>query len=317
MRTQPEPLASRTRRTLCRWRSGVLLAVAALAALALRVGGEALPASPAAEEVYQNIQVLRGTPSDQLVPSMEFITEALGVRCGHCHVGRDFANDEKPAKEKARKMMRLTAKMNRDRLATSDRVTCYTCHRGGLAPGLEPQVETVLEPNFQEIEGAAPSAEQIFERHARAIKGSDARPLGARISRGTLQAAFGRGLPLEISEQPPGRYARALRLQGGENLSVFDGVRGTVVAPGREPRPMREDEALIALLPDPTLWTDRAEATFQSPKVRGRATLNGVETDVVQVEKGGSTVELYFERQEGLLRRARIWAETPVGRLST
>jgi hypothetical protein len=31
------------------------------------------------EEVYKNIEVLKGIPSDQLIPAMEFMNTALGV----------------------------------------------------------------------------------------------------------------------------------------------------------------------------------------------------------------------------------------------
>lgn len=47
------------------------------------------------DEVYKNIQVLKGIPADQLVPAMQFITASLGVECSFCHVENHFDADDK------------------------------------------------------------------------------------------------------------------------------------------------------------------------------------------------------------------------------
>ena len=84
---------------------------------------------------------------------MKHFAQSLGVRCTYCHVGEegqplstyDFASDAKPAKRRAREMMKLTHMLNQhpdlpgeDRASLTDmsqnRVTCYTCHRGQLIP---------------------------------------------------------------------------------------------------------------------------------------------------------------------------------------
>jgi hypothetical protein len=38
------------------------------------------------EQEFKNITVLKGTPADQLIPAMQFITASLGVECDFCHV---------------------------------------------------------------------------------------------------------------------------------------------------------------------------------------------------------------------------------------
>ena len=63
------------------------------------------PAPKMAEEVYKNIQVLKGLPSDQVIPAMQFISASLGVDCEHCHVERAFDKDDKKPKQTARKMI--------------------------------------------------------------------------------------------------------------------------------------------------------------------------------------------------------------------
>ena len=107
-------------------------------------------------DAYTNLQVL---PEDvsrrELVNAMLENLRGLGLRrnrnegCLHCHVGEfgqpretwDYASDEKPAKQKARVMMRMVAAINGQHLTELPegsrppmRVTCYTCHAGRINP---------------------------------------------------------------------------------------------------------------------------------------------------------------------------------------
>jgi len=101
-------------------------------------------------EKFQNLQVFpAGITRDSLVQIMRGFSFALGVRCQHCHAGGDgvsfagvaFDSDEKPAKRKARFMLRMVDSLNRIVLAAlPDRsdppvvVQCVTCHRGLVRP---------------------------------------------------------------------------------------------------------------------------------------------------------------------------------------
>jgi hypothetical protein len=95
-----------------------------------------------------NLQVFpKDTPVPAVVDAMKKMTQALGVRCDHCHVGVDgqpltsfdFVSDTKPTKNTARAMMRLVEQINGalDKAlpaATTGRVTCVTCHNGRRTP---------------------------------------------------------------------------------------------------------------------------------------------------------------------------------------
>jgi hypothetical protein len=81
-----------------------------------------------AEQVYKNIQLFKGMPASRLMPAMTRLTEWLGVDCTHCHVQDQFEKDDKPAKQTARKMFQMVRLVGRE--LKTDRVTCYTCHRG-------------------------------------------------------------------------------------------------------------------------------------------------------------------------------------------
>jgi hypothetical protein len=85
---------------------------------------------------------------DSLDMIMDHFKLALGVKCGFCHAQSttnpghlDFASDDKPEKEVARKMMVMTNDINRKYMRFNDdttnreeAVSCITCHRGDPHP---------------------------------------------------------------------------------------------------------------------------------------------------------------------------------------
>ncbi|MCZ2099919.1 MAG: c-type cytochrome [Chitinophagales bacterium] len=98
------------------------------------------------DAVYQgpkNLQVLpKDINQDDLKVIMESFNEALGVKCGFCHVraaegqGMDFSSDEKMSKHIARSMMIMTSEINQkyfDMYPMDNKVkqiSCMTCHNG-------------------------------------------------------------------------------------------------------------------------------------------------------------------------------------------
>ena len=76
--------------------SAVLLALLPVRAMAQAAAAPQTPsagviskaesAPKKAEEVFKNIQTLKGIPAYQVFPTMQFISASLGVRCEHCHV---------------------------------------------------------------------------------------------------------------------------------------------------------------------------------------------------------------------------------------
>jgi hypothetical protein len=93
------------------------------------------------------VKVLTGLMAPQFQEEMNFITQALGVTCGTCHVRGNFASDEKPEKLTARRMLEMTKGINKQFFpdhtpkageSVLGRVTCYTCHQGERTPKLPP-----------------------------------------------------------------------------------------------------------------------------------------------------------------------------------
>jgi Photosynthetic reaction centre cytochrome C subunit len=100
-----------------------------------------------AEQVYKNIQALKGMPAKDVLDLMKTFTHALGVRCEFCHVtaeGSDipgfgaFSKDDLEMKRTARKMILMVASIKTNFFDGTDSPTCWTCHRGSKKPELVP-----------------------------------------------------------------------------------------------------------------------------------------------------------------------------------
>ena len=86
--------------------------------------------SKLAEELYKNIQVMKGQPASEVLPEMESITRQIGVDCKYCHVDKQWASENNKMKDSSRMMFRMTSFINHEIFADKERVSCWTCHRG-------------------------------------------------------------------------------------------------------------------------------------------------------------------------------------------
>jgi photosynthetic reaction center cytochrome c subunit len=99
-------------------------------------GPPQLPATAAnmkgktAGEFYKNVKVLKDVPAEDIHPAMEYITTALGVGCGYCHVPGKFDSDDRHDKNVARSMIKMTIALNATVFDGKRELSCYTCHRG-------------------------------------------------------------------------------------------------------------------------------------------------------------------------------------------
>ena len=103
------------------------------------------------DEIFKNIQVLKGIPVDDFLQTMGIMSGALGYDCSACHVGAgtdkvDWAADT-PAKVTARRMVTIMTAINRDQFQGRQVVTCWTCHRNSDRPPVTPIFETVYGTN--------------------------------------------------------------------------------------------------------------------------------------------------------------------------
>src|ERR1700739_44784 len=100
--------------------------------LAVMQGGEwAAQDKPLlAEQVFKNVQALRGIPVDDFIQTMGLMTAALQFDCSDCHVGagtnRVDWGDDSPRKVMARQMVNMVATINKTNFGGRQMVTCWT-----------------------------------------------------------------------------------------------------------------------------------------------------------------------------------------------
>src|SRR5215510_10507723 len=194
------------------------------------------PEDKPAEQVYKNIQVMKGMPASRLMSAMSRITQSLGVDCSHCHVPDALDKDDKPAKQTARKMFEMVRTIN----ATlgANRVTCYTCHRGQPQPASAPpapaNAASKSELSTPEIKPADPKAnvDAILNQYVQALGGREAlERVTTRVMKGTLIAQGGMKAPLEVYEKAPNKTLTIFRAPHGTNQMGFDGAIGWTKTP--------------------------------------------------------------------------------------
>jgi len=141
-----------------------LAASVTLFGISVAAAQTAAPAGPPqmtfADPPHKNLKILPADMSrTQLISTMKFFAQSLGVRCTYCHVGAegqplstfDFASDAKDHKQTARAMMAMVATLNAKTLPAATglpdaKVTCFTCHRGSTKPATEVPTGVVLVP---------------------------------------------------------------------------------------------------------------------------------------------------------------------------
>ena len=97
-----------------------------------------------AEDVFKNVQVLRGIPVNDFMGTMGIFSAALGMSCEDCHRSGDaswenYATDS-PRKQMARAMVVMMATINKTHFGGRQAVTCFSCHRGTDRPKVTPNL---------------------------------------------------------------------------------------------------------------------------------------------------------------------------------
>jgi hypothetical protein len=93
-------------------------------------GKESLPA----EQVFHNIQILRGKPASRLPDMMKSLNNLLGVQCTYCHVAGEWEKDDPEPKRTARRMFNMIGNVSDKYFYGRNEVTCWTCHHGTPKP---------------------------------------------------------------------------------------------------------------------------------------------------------------------------------------
>ncbi len=287
-----------------------------------------------AEQVFKNVQVLKGIPIGEFMDTMGFFAASLGLNCVYCHVAESMENWDKfaedvPRKRTARAMILMVNAINMGSFGGRRALTCYSCHRGAehpkVVPSLTDQYTVPLEdPNEIEIvkdAPAGPSADQILDKYIQALGGAQRLAgLSSFAGKGTYEGydTYHEKVPLEIYAKAPGQRTMIAHTQNGDSTTTFDGRAGWIAA-------VDKPVHLLPLLPGSELDGAKLDADLCFPAgIRQAlaqwrngfpvATIEDREVQVIQgIAGGGSRVKLYFDSKTGLLVRQLRYTNTVVG----
>jgi photosynthetic reaction center cytochrome c subunit len=310
-----------------------------LLSAALVAGGQAgppPPKPPMAEEVFKNVQVLKGIPVDEFMGTMGFFAASLGLNCTDCHVDESGGNwaryaDDNALKQTARRMMQMVSALNRASFGGRQVVTCNTCHRGNRRPNVMPSLALLYgtpppdEPGEPFTQAPAqPRADQVLDKYIQAVGGAE--PLArltSLVARGTYQGYDDTDKSaVEIFARAPGQRTTIVHTLSGDSTTTYDGRAGWIAAPETE-KPV----PLLALTGQ-ELDGVKLEAELFFPagikqalgnwRVGAPMTIGDREVQPVQgTTTGGATATLCFDSKSGLLMRLVRFSDSPVGRIVT
>jgi photosynthetic reaction center cytochrome c subunit len=285
----------------------------------------AAPAPKLAEEEYKNIQVLKGIPAEQLIPTMQFIAASLGVECEHCHVEHANDKDDKKPKLTARKMMTMMMAINKENFDGHREVTCYSCHRGSLKPVATPII-TSENPRTEGAAGAKPgeakpplpTADQLLDKYLVAIGGAEKlQKITSRVQKGTLNAFGDQHFPVDIYSKAPDKRDSVMHLKNGDSITAFDGKQGWLSIPGRVHMMSAAENDAVRIDAD-LYFPAHLKTLYQKFSVNPGEKFDGHDTYLVVGESEGKPpLQLYLDKESGLLLRLVRFAETALGRNPT
>jgi photosynthetic reaction center cytochrome c subunit len=333
--------------------SGLRLAVAAITAMVM-VG--ALPAAQTSDQVFKNVQVLKGIPVDDFMGTMGLMSAAIGYDCSECHIGAgtekvNWAADN-GKKVIARRMVTMVAAINRDNFQGRQVVTCWSCHHGRDRPATTPAMEKVYGEASLESDDVItqapgqPTAESIIDKYLQAVGGRERLDsLKSYIAKGSSVGfgGFGGGGHVQIFAKFPDERTTLIQFDAstgrGDSVRAYDGHAGWIKTPlavltdyeltGGELDGAKLDAELsfpgqikrVLTNLRVGLPTTISDLPGPSSQTANEAKTSSMQDRLVNVVQGtgprGSVATLYFDQTSGLLLRVLRYGNTPIGRVPT
>ena len=292
-----------------------------------------------AEDVFKNVQLLRGIPVKEFMNTMGFFSAATNLNCIDCHSPQSESLDgyaiDTPLKQMARKMIVMVNTLNQSAFAGQRKVTCYTCHRATDRPEAIPSLLDQYsvptdDPNRVEIvrgvQGQSVnriSADQILDKYIQAIGGAPAlAKLTSFIARGTYEGfeTFSEKVPVEIFANAPNQLTTIVHTQNGDSVSTYDGNSGWIAAADKLMRvlPLSRGDLEGAKMDAFLSFPARIKQEFQWRTGFPSVSIDDRPVQVIQnVARGEAGTKLYFDSQSGLLVRQVRYVDTAVGVIPT
>jgi photosynthetic reaction center cytochrome c subunit len=319
-----------SRRTIV---SALGTAVVCLLGIAL-ARGQAGPEekAPLAEQVFKNVQLLRGIPVNQFMETMGFFSGSLGVNCTYCHDSESnwakYADDNE-SKQTARKMIVMMRAINQSYFGGRRVLTCYSCHRGGETPRVTPSLAEVYgtppaeEPDeILEQAPGAPSADQLLDKYVQALGGAQRLAgLTSFVAKGTYQGyAETQKSAFEVFAKAPDQRTTIMHTPNGDSTTTYNGrTAWTAVSGAPVPVLALTGGDLDGAKVDADLsFPARIKQALSRWRAGFPATIDDRDVQVVQgTTAGGINVKLYFDKESGLLMRQMRFTDSPVGLIPT
>jgi hypothetical protein len=284
------------------------------------------------ENLFRNIQVLKGIPIDTFFDAMGMFAASMGDDCTYCHskdavLRHEAFGDPTPRIQRARQMIVMMNTINKTYFGGAPRVTCFTCHRGSYTPVNAPSIALQYgppddDPNVMNFPpDPRMSADQIFDRYIAALGGAgQLAKVSSFVARGTYEGFDTPSeVPVEIFARAPNQRTWIVHMFDGDSYRVYDGRNGWFAGP--------DSPAPLVTLASGNLDRARLEAILAFPGgirqayTEWRVGRTAIDDRAVQIVQGTSAgllpVNLYFDNRSGLLVRMVRWNETPVGPVPT
>jgi hypothetical protein len=290
------------------------------------------------DQVFKNVQVLKGIPVDEFMGTMGFFAAALSLNCTECHAA-EALNDlsqyaiDTPIKQTARRMVLMVKGINQSYFGGKPVVTCYTCHHTSAVPksvvSLVEQYGTPTDdPNDVELlrnsAPRIPTPDQIFDKYIKALGGAQKLVgITSYTAKGTYVGfdTSDQKAALEVYAKAPDQNTIIVHAKLGDVIKTFDGRSGwNAVVHGLYPLlPLsggdldgaKFDASLFfpaGIKQDLTNW----QSNFPSTAIDDR------QVEVVQGMTASKTpIKLYFDADSGLLVREVRYRPTAVGPIPT
>jgi photosynthetic reaction center cytochrome c subunit len=288
------------------------------------------------DQVFKNVQVLKGIPVNEFMDTMGFFAASLGLNCVFCHTDESLEDwthfaDDVPRKKIARGMIAMTNNLNKNNFGGRRVVTCYSCHHGNERPKVIPSLAEQYgvapeDPNEVEILAnpqPGPSADQILDKYIQAVGGAQkVAALKTFVGKGTFEGydTYHQKVPMEIYAKAPGQLTQIVHGQNGDSTTVFDGMAGWVASVDKPVHLLQDlpGEELDAAKLDASLAipVNIKQALTQWKTGFPVASIDDKLMNVVQgMGAGGTRFKLYFDQDSGLLSRVVRYEPTAVGTL--
>jgi len=314
----------------------MLQAVAVCLLVVALANGQTAPQEKSlmAEDVFKNIQVLRGLTVDQFMGTMGFIAAALSMNCSECHhtgSAAEYAEDT-PRKQTARKMILMVNALNKSNFGGKREVTCYSCHRSDARPKITPSLAEQYgtpppdDPDEVEISAApaagAPSADQVLNKYIQALGGAQRlASVTSFAGKGTYEGFDTEGdkFPVEVYAKAPNERTTIVHLRAGDNIRTCDGRNAWNTSAGTLlPIPvfsLSGGDLEGAMVDAGVSFPGQIKQLLKDWRTGfPSTTIDDKDVDVVQGSSPDNTpVKFYFDKKSGLLLRQVRYTDTALG----